>query len=149
MSAICMNGQASLDIILVEDDDFDAKDVRRTLSRAGIPINVRRFVDGVEAIEFLQSPERRYLQKFVILLDLNMPRMSGHEFLKAIREDVSLRRCVVVVMTTSSDERDIFAAYDLNVAGYLLKGRSDDGNEPVLSTLHRYWRQAELPTIAS
>ncbi|WP_459013460.1 response regulator [Roseivivax sp. CAU 1753] len=143
MNVVC----TPLDIILVEDDDFDAKEVRRTLARTGTPVNLRRFIDGVDAFKFLKGDEGKLLKRFVILLDLNMPRMSGLGFLAAIRADARLKSMVVIIMTTSLNERDISAAYELNVAGYLLKGRYDGQNEPILGTLHRYWQHAELPVL--
>lgn len=135
-------------IILVEDDDGDAKAIRRAFASARICNPLMRFKNGEEALAFLkgeteQVPPRQY----VVLSDINMPRMSGIEFLEALRKDPDLRRTLFFVLTTSDDERDISAAYFNNVAGYILKSRAGDMFIELMSVMDSYWRFVELPVI--
>ncbi len=85
-------------------------------------------------------PERR-----LILLDINMPRMNGLEFLRELRADPALQPTPVVILTTSGDERDRFEAYRLNVAGYLLKPVTSTAFFELMSALDRYWNLVEMP----
>jgi len=80
-----------------------------------------------------------------VLLDLNMPRMNGIEFLREIRADAELRSLPVVVLTTSNDERDKVDAYDLNVAGYLLKPVTFADFVELMAALNKYWMLVEMP----
>jgi len=137
-----------LDIILVEDDDADAKAVRRALEKSCIANPVRRLKDGVDALAFLrgEAPTKPPPQ-YIILLDLNMPRMNGIEFLEALRNDPKLHRAIVFVLTTSSDQRDIGNAYDHNVAGYILKDDAGFDFIKLVGTLDHFWHVVELPEI--
>ncbi len=103
--------------------------------------------DGIEALQRLRGqngfepvPEPR-----LVLLDLNMPRMGGIEFLEALRCDPSLPRTLVFVMTTSEAEQDRMRAYDRNVAGYILKSRLGQGFVEAIAMLEHYWRVIEFP----
>lgn len=133
-----------LNILLVEDDEVDVMNVRRAFQKNNIanPLFVAR--DGVEALEQLRHgaiPRERRL----VLLDLNMPRMSGIEFLRAVRADAQLASTPVVVLTTSSDDRDKVDAYDLNVAGYLLKPVTFGKFCESMAALNKYWTLVEMP----
>lgn len=133
-----------LNILLVEDDQVDVMNIRRAFEKNRItnPLWVAR--DGVEALEMLEEgkvPVRHLL----VLLDLNMPRMSGIELLSEIRERESLRHLPVVVLTTSDDERDRIDAYNLNVAGYILKPVTFFNFVEAMATLNKYWTLVELP----
>src|SRR5688500_18063224 len=106
-----------LNILLVEDDELDVMNVERAFKKNNIVNPLHIAGNGVEALEMLRGegiPKDRRL----ILLDLNMPRMGGIEFLKELRADPDLKATTVVVLTTSDEERDKVNAYDLNVAGY-------------------------------
>ncbi|SNR54728.1 response regulator [Puniceibacterium sediminis] len=138
---------APLEIIMIEDDDFDAKQLRRTLTATGIKNNLTRCIDGVEALEFLRKDSGELPRAFIILLDINMPRMNGHEFLEEIRKDPKLRRSVVFVMSTSTDEQDINSAYDKNVAGYVVKGGRSEENQELFKVLNEIWKLVLLPEI--
>ena len=133
-----------LNILLVEDDEVDVMNVRRAFSQH----NIRnpRFVagDGVEAFEKLRSGEIPK-ERRVILLDLNMPRMNGIEFLRELRKDPDLSATTVVVLTTSKDERDRIEAYNLNVAGYLVKPVTFTNFCEVMVALNKYWSLVEFP----
>ena len=144
MSSTASVDARSLTILLVDDDDIDVMNVQRALKKAGLEIPLHIAGDGVAALELLRSgalPARRLL----VLLDINMPKMNGIEFLRAIRKDPTLKSLCVVVLTTSNEERDRIEAYQLNVAGYLLKPVTFHNFVEVLLTLNRYWQLMEMP----
>lgn len=131
-------------ILLVEDDALDVMSVRRALTRARLSNPVRVVGDGMEALDVLRHetvPGGRRL----VLLDLNMPRMGGLEFLRELRADPKLHATPVVVLTTSNDERDKAAAFDHHVAGYLLKPLGFTVLVDLLESLNRYWSHVEMP----
>jgi CheY-like chemotaxis protein len=132
----------ALGILLVEDDEVDAIIVKRAFATAKItnPLFIAR--DGIEALALLRGdtlPSRR-----VVLLDLNMPRMNGIETLRAIREDPALRATNVIVMTTSTEERDRVDAFKLNVAGYIVKPVTFRAFADAMAMLQKYWTLQEL-----
>ena len=136
--------EKSLNILLVEDDQVDVMNVKRAFERNKIANPLFVAGDGIEGLELLRSgkiPRDRRL----ILLDLNMPRMNGIEFLRALRADEELHSTPVVVLTTSDDERDKINAYDLNVAGYLLKPVTFVNFVEAMAALNKYWTLVELP----
>ncbi|MGK4008834.1 response regulator [Sorangium sp. So ce1036] len=133
-----------LNIILIEDDTVDVMNVRRAFEKGKITNPLWVAGDGVEGLDLLrgnQVPRDRRL----VLLDLNMPRMNGIEFLRELRSDVTLRATPVVVLTTSNDDRDKVDAYDLNVAGYLLKPVTFMSFVEVMTAMNRYWTLVEMP----
>ncbi len=137
-----------LKIILVEDDDGDAKAIHRAFSKAKIGNPIIRFVNGSDALAFLKGEtETIPPQQFVILSDINMPCMSGIELLKALRSDPVLRRTLFFVLTTSDNDQDISDAYYNNVAGYILKSRAGDMFIELMSVMDNYWRFVEIPVI--
>jgi CheY-like chemotaxis protein len=133
-----------LNILLVEDDQVDVMNVRRAFDRNRIVNPLFVAGDGIEALEMLRNggvpPSRR-----IVLLDLNMPRMTGIEFLRELRRDPALMHTPVVVLTTSNDERDKIEAYNLNVAGYLLKPVTFINFVELMAALNKYWTLVELP----
>ncbi|WP_035837986.1 response regulator [Allgaiera indica] len=137
----------SLNVLLVEDDLGDAKALIRAMRRAQIAERTVHAKDGLEALSLMRDASALCLERYVILLDLNMPRMNGIEFLRALRQDAALRRAVVFVLTTSDDAGDVSAAHDMNVAGYFLKGRVGRNFEALVDTLSRYWELTELPNM--
>jgi CheY-like chemotaxis protein len=130
-------------ILLVDDDDVDAMGVLRALKRLKILNSVVRARDGVEALEMLRNGSVQ--RPFVILLDINMPRMNGLEMLEAVRNDPLLSSSVVFMLTTSQDDQDRLNAYQQHVAGYIVKRHAGDGFLRVMEMLDRYWRVVELP----
>lgn len=133
-----------LNILLVEDDEVDVMNVRRAFQKNHITNPLFVASNGVEALEQLRSGEIPRDRRMV-LLDLNMPRMNGLEFLRELRRDPELHSTPVVVLTTSNDERDRIEAYDLNVAGYLLKPVTFSNFCELMATLNKYWALVELP----
>lgn len=130
-------------ILLVEDDDVDAKSVERAFKKLKIVNPIVRAKDGMIALELLKKSE--VSKPYLILLDLNMPRMGGLEFLAEIRKDEGLKNSVVFVLTTSKDDEDKLAAYEKNIAGYIVKERLQYGFDELVKLLDHYWRIVELP----
>jgi CheY-like chemotaxis protein len=133
-----------LNILLVEDDQVDVMNVRRAFEKNRITNPLFVAQDGIEALEMLRSG-RVPLSRRIVLLDLNMPRMSGIEFLRELRKDHALMYTPVVILTTSNDDRDKIEAYNLNVAGYLLKPVTFVNFVELMATLNKYWTLVELP----
>lgn len=136
-----------VNILLVEDDDVDAEGVERALESAKILNPIHRARDGVEALDMLRGTNGKDAIKppLLILLDLNMPRMTGIEFLDELRKDENLHRTVVFMLTTSQAERDKLAAYEHHVAGYVAKSKAGDDFTKLIEMLDHYWRIVELP----
>jgi CheY-like chemotaxis protein len=140
--------ERELNILLVEDDELDVMNVQRAFKKNNISNPLFVAANGLEALDMLRGagpgphvpPSRR-----IILLDLNMPRMGGIEFLRELRNDPDLRALTVIVLTTSDEERDKVEAYKLNVAGYILKPVTLQAFVEIMATLNKYWTVNELP----
>jgi CheY-like chemotaxis protein len=133
-----------LNILLVEDDQVDVMNVQRAFKKNNISNPLWMAGNGVEALDVLRSgdlPQSRLL----VLLDLNMPRMNGIEFLRSLRADPDLKHLPVVVLTTSDDERDRVEAYQMNVAGYIVKPVTFVNFCEAMATLNKYWSLVEMP----
>jgi CheY-like chemotaxis protein len=115
-------------ILLVEDDDVDAKAVERGLLAARINNPVVRARDGVEALELLlgTNGKKKLQPPYLLLVDISMPRLDGLGLVRAIRGNLVLQRTVIFMLTTSDSDRDQMAAYDSHVAGYIVKSNSPD-----------------------
>lgn len=131
-------------IVLVDDDEVDVMNVRRAFSRGHITNPLWVAGDGLEALALLRGREVPPTRR-LILLDINMPRMNGIEFLRALRADPVLQPTPVVMLTTSNDDRDRIEAYRLNVAGYLLKPVTFAAFTEIMTALDRYFSLVELP----
>jgi CheY-like chemotaxis protein len=136
-----------VNILVVEDDELDVRTLKRGLHDLRILNPLSRAADGIEALEILrgENGRQRLPRPNLILLDLNMPRMGGLEFLDELRSDPELQRSIVFVMTTSADEADRFRAYDRHVAGYMLKDSPGRTFLEAISMLEHYWRIIEFP----
>lgn len=134
-------------LLLVEDDEVDVIGVKKALHRLKIANPLFHACDGIEGLDYLRGTggKEKIEGPYLILLDLNMPRMSGLEFLDEIRKDPDLRNAIIFVMTTSSDERDVYAAYEKNIAGYVVKSDAENTLNRALSMLDHYWKIVELP----
>jgi CheY-like chemotaxis protein len=136
--------EKQLNILCVDDDTVDVMNVQRAFQKANIANPLFIAGDGLEALEMLRGdaiPNHNRL----VLLDLNMPRMNGIEFLRELRADPVLKGTSVVVLTTSNDTRDKVEAYNLNVAGYLTKPVTFTNFVEVMATLNKYWMLVEMP----
>lgn len=138
---------STVNILLVEDDEVDVMAVKRAFRELRIANPLYEAKDGIEALEMLRGTHGRRVvpQPLVILLDLNMPRMGGLEFLEELRRDPAFHRSIVFVMTTSAAEEDRIRAYNHNIAGYVLKHRPGQSFIDAISMLEHYWRIVELP----
>ncbi len=136
-------GYKPVSILLVEDDDIDAMSVTRAFARMKMDNSIVRAKDGIEALEILHAGQIEH--PYLILLDLNMPRMGGLDLLRILRTDSTLEASVVFVLTTSKDEEDKLTAYKQHVAGYIIKESLDNGFEQLVKMLDHYWRLIELP----
>ena len=138
---------STVNLLLVDDDEVDVQGLKRAFakSRIGNPITVAR--DGIEALEFLRGENGRpkLPKPHLILLDLNMPRMNGLEFLEAIRADGDLKRSVVFMITTSKAEEDKARAYDQHVAGYIVKQDPANTFLQAVALMEHYWKIVEFP----
>ncbi len=141
------NDPTLLNIILVEDDDGDAKAIRRAFAKARVANPILRVTDGIEALALLRGETGRPPARYVLLVDINMPRMGGIEFVAALRADPVLKQSVVFITTTSNDDRDKVQAYSHNVAGYILKNKAGADFMDLVGTLDHYWRVVELPEV--
>lgn len=134
--------QNLVNILLVEDDEVDVMNVKRAFSKNNIKNDLFVAGNGVEALEMLRTsivPLPR-----IIILDINMPKMNGIEFLKILREEDSLKNISVFVMTTSNEDSDKINAYNLNVAGYILKPLSFEKFLTSVATLNNFWQLCEM-----
>jgi CheY-like chemotaxis protein len=135
-----------LSILLVEDDEVDVMNVQRAFRKNNIANPLVVANNGVEALRILREANSSQHAKFkVVILDLNMPKMGGIEFLQEVRADPVLKPLNVFVMTTSNEESDKVAAYNLNIAGYILKPLSFDSFVQAISVLNHFWQLCERP----
>jgi CheY-like chemotaxis protein len=136
-----------LSILLTEDDDVAAEAVVRSLRKAGLPFPVVWAQDGAQALAALrgEDPARRAPRPRVVLLDLNMPRMNGFEFLQALRADADLRSDVVFVLTTSDADADRVRAYHGQIAGYMVKSAVGPQFARLVQLLGLYQHTIRLP----
>lgn len=130
-----------VNILLVEDDEIDVKALLRAFKELKIANPVTVAKDGIEGWETLQDLPRPYL----IILDINMPRMNGIELLGKIRASEKYRDSVVFILTTSTNDEDKFEAYNLNAAGYMLKSDMGKSFVRAIEMIEQYWKVVEFP----
>jgi CheY-like chemotaxis protein len=113
-------------ILLVEDDEVDATTVVRGLSRADIHNPLVRARDGIEAMDILlgNNGKQKLKSPFLLLVDIRMPKLDGLALVRRIRNNPTLQRTIIFVLTTSDSDRDRAAAYDAHVAGYIVKSNA-------------------------
>lgn len=142
-----MTHGAPITMLLVEDDDADIMGIQRALKALRVSNPVVIAHDGVEALEHLRGENGRdkLPQPYIILLDLNMPRMNGIEFLDELRKDPEHSTAVVFVLTTSSADEDKVQAYQHHVAGYIVKEDPKKTFLEAVKLLNYYWTLVELP----
>jgi CheY-like chemotaxis protein len=130
-------------ILLVEDDIVDVMAVKRAFRDLSVPNPLHVVGNGELALHFLRDALKPI--PGLILLDLNMPRMNGVDFLKVVKNDPNLRRIPVVVLTTSKEQSDRSATFSLGVAGYMAKGVDYPEFTEMIRTVQKYWNLSELP----
>jgi CheY-like chemotaxis protein len=144
-----MTTTQQLNILLVEDDEVDVMNVQRALKKNGAAATLYRAANGIEALTMLRTNNqiaRENNSRLLILLDLNMPKMGGLEFLRELRADPTLCKLPVVVLTTSMQDSDLAAAYECNVAGYIIKPITFSSFVETIDVLNRYWSMSEMPS---
>jgi CheY-like chemotaxis protein len=130
-------------LLLVEDDQVDARTVKRALVELNIQDSVVHMPNGEEALAYLRSSVNEH--PCLILLDLNMPKMNGIEFLKEVKKDPSLRRIPIVVLTTSKEDRDVWGTFEHSVAGYMVKPIDYKKFVETIHTITKYWSLSVVP----
>jgi len=130
-------------ILLVEDDDVDAMTTKRALNEIKVTNELVHRVDGEDGLDYLRQDVAQ--QPCVILLDLNMPRMNGFEFLKYIKADETLKKIPVVVLTTSDADQNIVESFEMGVAGYITKPVDYKQFVEAIRTVNMYWTLSMLP----
>jgi CheY-like chemotaxis protein len=132
-----------LNVVLIEDDEVDVMNVRRAFQKNNITNPLFVANDGLEGLALMRDPATPTKNR-IVLLDLNMPKMNGIEFLRALRADAELAATPVVVLTTSNEDRDRVEAFELNVAGYLLKPVTFTSFVEIMAALNKYWTLVEF-----
>lgn len=137
----------SVNILLVEDNAVDQEAIQRAFKRHRIANPIYVAADGLEALALLRGTDGKpkLPRPYLVLLDLNMPRLNGVELLREIRGDSELHDSIVFVLTTSKRDEDRMASYDLNVAGYVVKSDVGAGFIRLIELLDHYWRIVEFP----
>jgi CheY-like chemotaxis protein len=138
--------QTAQPILLVEDDNIDAMTVKRALKDLKVTNQLVRTTNGELALGYLRDDSRP--KPCLILLDLNMPKMNGIEFLKVAKDEQILKRIPVVVLTTSGEQRDLVDSYKLSVAGYMLKSVDYKNFLETIRIVDLYWTLSQMPEQA-
>ncbi len=137
-----------MNILLVEDDEVDVMNVQRAFKKNNITNPLFLASNGLEALSILRGSDKQInipQARRIILLDLNMPKMNGIEFLRELRADEKLQSIPVIVLTTSNEDKDKVEAYKLNVAGYILKPVTFSNFVETVATMNKYWTLVEIP----
>lgn len=137
-----------VNILLVEDDEVDVMNVQRAFKKNNITNPLYLASNGLEALSILRGSNNQInipQVRRIILLDLNMPKMNGIEFLRELRADEQLQSIPVIVLTTSNEDKDKVEAYKLNVAGYILKPVTFSNFVETVATMNKYWTLVEIP----
>ena len=135
---------SSKPILLIEDDDVDVMTVNRALQDSKVTNQVVSLGNGEEAIEYLRNENS--VKPNIILLDLNMPKMDGTEFLRIVKEDKELKKIPVVILTTSNSDRDVVEAFELGAAGYMVKSVDYEKFVETIRAINQYWTLSKLPS---
>ena len=136
--------QNSKTILLIEDDDVDVMAVNRALRDSKVANQLVSIGDGEEAIEYLRDESAT--KPSIILLDLNMPKMDGAEFLKIVKADNALKKIPVVILTTSNSDRDVTESFELGAAGYMVKSVDYEKFVETIRSIDQYWTLSKLPS---
>jgi len=130
-------------ILLLEDDTVDAMAVKRALKDLHVSNPLVRVANGEEALVYLRDDSKE--KPCVILLDLNMPKMNGIEFLKVVKADEKLKRIPAIALTTSKDDQDRVSAFKLSVAGFVVKPVDYIKFVEAMRIVNLYWTLSEQP----
>lgn len=130
-----------MNILLIEDDNIEIMKLQRTVAKLALNHKIIEAKNGEQALELLKSGKPL---PDIVLLDLNMPRMSGIEFLQILKEDSTLKYLPVVVLTTSENRVDLLECYRIGIAGYVIKPLKYEDYQEKLSKVLAYWEVNEL-----
>lgn len=138
---------STVSFLLVDDDIVSVMSMKRTIKKLRLLNPVVVAGDGLEALDILRTTgeDAILLHPYIVILDLNMPRMSGHAFMKEIRNDPALQETIVFIMSTSDSPHDVEEAYRANVAGYILKDGKPNTFRDALTLLGTYSEVVLLP----
>lgn len=130
-------------ILLIDDDSTDVLLFQRALKRLEITSPIVRASDGAEALEYMTNPANK--RPWIVLSDLNTPKMGGLELLRTIKADETLKRMIVIILSGSSAERDIDECFRLGAAGYITKATDYEQLLEMIRRIHSYWTLSEIP----
>jgi CheY-like chemotaxis protein len=136
--------QNSKPILLIEDDDVDVMTVKRAIRDLKVTNQLVSIGDGEEAIEYLRTENTT--KPCIILLDLNMPKMDGAEFLKIVKADKALKNIPIVILTTSNSDRDVIESFERGAAGYMVKSVDYEKFVETIRAIDQYWTLSKLPS---
>ena len=131
-------------ILLIEDDNVDVMTVERVFRDLKIANQLVSTSNGEQALEYLRTNGNK--KPCVIMLDLNMPKMNGTEFLKIVKTDEALKKIPVVVLTTSNQQQDVVESFEFGAAGYMVKSVDYGKFVETIKTINLYWTLSELPS---
>lgn len=134
--------RSSKPILIVDDDEIDAETIVQAFKDNQVTNQLDLQTNGEEALSYLKEGKH---QPCLILLDLNMPRMGGFEFLEAAREENLLDKIPVIILTTSREQADVVKSYALGAAGYMVKPLDYLKFYDLIKTINTYWTLCELP----
>lgn len=140
-----MRFDETVGILCIDDDEIDIMSLKRSFSKLGFSNPLYTATNGAEALELLRGEKGLDPRPQIVLLDLNMPKMNGHEFLEQVRADPSLHTLTIIVLTTSALDSDIMSAFQHYVAGYLVKPPSAQGLREALGKLATSWDVMNFP----
>ncbi len=129
-------------ILIVEDDQVDVMTIKRAFKQVEAENDLHIESNGEEAIRYLNEVKEL---PGLIILDLNMPKMNGIEFLNIIRSNPKFKHLPVVVLTTSKEQQDKISTFNLNISGYMIKPVDFNQFKDMVKTIHHYWELSELP----
>ena len=137
-----MNGQKP--ILLVEDDEVDIMTIQRALKDLKVSNSLAVTRNGEEALDYLRNPDKA--KPCIILLDINMPRMNGIEFLKERSQDGAIKSIPIIVLTSSREEQDMVQSFSLGVAGYMVKPVDYKQFVETIRVIDLYWTLSQFPS---
>ena len=136
-----MNSKKALHVLFIDDDTIERMKFERTVGTLSFPVKITETQNGEDALALLKAVEEL---PHLVVLDLNMPRISGVEFLEILKNDEVLRYLPALILTTSSNQKDLLDCYRIGVAGYLLKPLKYEVYEEKIRCALTYWNNVEL-----
>lgn len=135
---------SKLNILLIEDDTIEVMKFKRALSKLGLDHKLQNAVNGEDALKILEQKDRL---PNIILLDLNMPKINGIEFLTMLKKDEVLKYIPTVILSTSNNKKDLLECYKIGIAGYVLKPLKYEDYVSKIEKLLAYWSVNQLITV--